>query len=125
MSAQVWRLAVGVLIALGSGLLPGPALGEDGSTSRQLRAVLLTAEMATETRLQQLRSAGYSAAVLMLSGEAERAATADRHAVERIGKSGLDVYYWIELEPLPGTRRRASAMDGQRARSSSRVAAVL
>jgi hypothetical protein len=66
-----------------------------------LRGALVTAEMASDARLQRLRSAGYSAAVLMLSDTDERAAADDRQAIERIGEAGLDVYYWIEVGRSP------------------------
>ena len=101
MSSQRLRGNLGILIALLAAFFPNETRGRDSRPAMHLRGALITAEMATDVRLQKLRSAGYSAAVLMLAGADEQAARADREAVERIGKACLDVYYWIEVGPCP------------------------
>ena len=81
--------------------LSDPMSADDGGGSHRLRAALVTAEMATDVRLRRLRNSGYSAAVLMLSRGDELAASADRQAVERIARAGLEPYYWIEVGRCP------------------------
>ena len=61
---------------------------------------MLTADLATPARLQ-LRGTGYSAVALLLTGTDDRSAQADRQAADRIGKAGLDLYYWIEVGRCP------------------------
>jgi hypothetical protein len=95
------RCGAGLLIAIAHLLLPDAACGDDAGRTQRLRAALVTAEIASDARLLKLRTSGYSAAVLMLSRADEPSAIADRRAVERIGKAGLDVYYWIEVGRCP------------------------
>jgi len=94
--------AVSILVTLVFGLDLHALLADDNGGHHNLRGALLTAEMATEARLQKLRVSGYSAAVLMLGSTSEQTAiAADRQAVERISKAGLETYYWIEVGRCP------------------------
>jgi hypothetical protein len=77
------------------------AFAEGKVGANGLRAALVTAEMATDARLAQLRHSGYSAAVLMIGRTDQRSATADRRAVERITKAALEPFYWIEIGRCP------------------------
>jgi hypothetical protein len=101
MSTQRQLCSIGFLVAVLNALSLNAMAADDGGGSHRLRAALVTAEMATEARLQKLRKAGYSAAVLMLSRGDERSASGDRQAVERIGKAGLEAHYWIEVGRCP------------------------
>jgi hypothetical protein len=101
MSTQRQLWSVGFVVAVLNALSLNARAADDGGGSNRLRAALVTAEMATDARLQKLRKAGYSAAVLMLSHGDERSLSADRQAVERIGRAGLEAYYWIEVGRCP------------------------
>src|ERR1700693_1698216 len=101
MSTQRQLWSVGFLVVVLNVLVLNASPADDGGDSHRLRAALVTAEMATDVRLQKLRHSGYSAAVLLLSRGDERSASADRQAVERIGRAGLDAYYWIEVGRWP------------------------
>lgn len=95
------RWIVGLLIALLPTIFAEQAAAEDKAVGDSLRAALLSTEMATESRLKELRSAGYKAIVRMLQKTDSSTAAADRMAVERIGKAGLQLHYWIEIGRCP------------------------
>lgn len=66
-----------------------------------LRGALLTAEMASPTRLQELRGEGYNAVVLSLDGDSAEERELDRSAAQRIGNAGFELWYWIEIARNP------------------------
>ena len=69
---------------------------KDPSREGQFRGAMLSAEQATESRLRSLEVAGIRALALPLRSGAE-ARAAERKACERIQRSELDLYYWIEV----------------------------
>jgi hypothetical protein len=79
----------------------GKTLAVEEDHAIPVRAALITSDMATDTRLQKLRTSGYTGAVLMLTATDTSSAALDRHAVERIAKSGLALSYWIEIGRCP------------------------
>ncbi|MBI3852952.1 MAG: hypothetical protein HY298_22075 [Verrucomicrobia bacterium] len=81
-----------VLAFLSSAVNGAPA------TPTKLKAVLISAAQASSERLRNLKRDGYNAAALNLvdgSGQPEE------EAARRIEKSGLDLYYWIEIARNP------------------------
>ncbi len=64
----------------------------------KLKAVLLTAAQANNARLRTLKTEGYNVAVLNLSTPDD---APEKEAAQRIQKSGLEVYYWIEIGRSP------------------------
>src|SRR5579863_327617 len=79
----------------------GQALAAEPMHVNQLRAALLTSEMATDARLKELWGSGYTSIVLVVSKADAASALLDRQAVERITKTGLAPYYWIEIARCP------------------------
>ena len=78
-------------------LLPG-AINAATDTQIKLKAVLLTTAQASSDRLRDLRREGYNAAALnLVDGNSQP----DKEAAQRILKSGLDLYYWIEIPRNP------------------------
>ncbi len=67
----------------------------------RLRGALLTAEMASHSRLAELREGGYTAVVLAIDGDAPAARQADQDAAGRISAAGLELWYWIEIGRYP------------------------
>src|SRR5205085_8849555 len=67
--------------------------------STQLRAALMTPSQASAAKLKSVARDGFNAAVLFLD---DAAAQEDNEAAgERIRKSGLALYYWIEIARNP------------------------
>jgi hypothetical protein len=67
----------------------------------RLRGALVTAEMASASRLEELRVEGYTAAVLKINDDSPSAREADRQAARRIAAARLDLWYWIEIAHCP------------------------
>jgi len=89
----MYRLFTLVAIAL---IAPAITLAAD-TEPRHLRGALLTAEMASSSRLSELRGQGYSAVVLALHGDSSAARAADKDAAQRVANAGLALWYWIEI----------------------------
>jgi hypothetical protein len=94
-----WRVALVISLLTLSPV--DSAFAEGNAGANGLRAALLTAEMTTDARLTELRNAGYSAAVLVISRAGGASTAADRHAFERITKAALEPFYWIEVGRCP------------------------
>src|SRR5260370_31216278 len=64
----------------------------------EFKGVLLNADPVPTARIKRLRREGYNALALSLS-ESETKAQAS--AAEQLRRSGLDLYYWIEIGRNP------------------------
>jgi hypothetical protein len=65
------------------------------------RALLISANQATDAQLAAARQAGYNAIVLELRGTHEAEINAERAAAQMLGRCGLALYYWIEIGRCP------------------------
>ncbi|MBI3469152.1 MAG: hypothetical protein HY000_39610 [Planctomycetes bacterium] len=81
-------------------ILSTPVLAADSQAAR-LRGALLTAAMASPSRLTELRAQGYNAIVLTVNDDSPLGRQADRDAAGRVTQAGLDLWYWIEVGRSP------------------------
>jgi hypothetical protein len=94
-----WNLSLSLILLVTA--FAGKTFAVEGEHAIPFRAALMTSDMATDARLQKLRTSGYTAAVLTLTATDASSAALDRQAVERIAKSGLALSYWIEIGRCP------------------------
>ena len=67
---------------------------------KSFRGALLSAPDVTDSRLEALKQAGINAVSVQLTGAAQ-AVPSERTACERITRSGLMLYYWVEVARSP------------------------
>lgn len=94
-----WSVAWPLLLS-GTLCISVPAADEAPPGAR-FRGAMLTAEMATPERLQELKAQGFRDLALLISQPTEAAADADSAAAGRVQKAGLRLHYWIEVGRCP------------------------
>lgn len=90
--------AAAALVLVAAGAMTGRARDGRADPGPALRAVLSTPERVTGEALSRLRRDGDNAVVVNLGDDEKRVAAA---AAERVRKSGLALYYWIEIGRNP------------------------
>lgn len=67
----------------------------------RFQGALHSAAQATDDRIRSLKGSATTAIVVELRGLDEAARKSERDAGERVRRSGLDLYYWIEVARCP------------------------
>jgi hypothetical protein len=67
----------------------------------KLRAVMFSDGQVTAASLKTAKTSGANAVVLQLDGVSEKDRQGEVKAAQRIGKAGLDLFYWIEIGRCP------------------------
>ncbi len=94
-----------VLLTLSILFAAATVRGEEGTAAthkqQKLRGALLIASEVTAERIQQLKTEGTTAIVVVLEGESAELSQSQRLAAARVRRSNLELYYWIEVARCP------------------------
>ena len=69
--------------------------------AEELRAVMVSAAQVQQAALQAAKASGANTIVLQLEGRSDKEREREVSAAHRIQRSGLDLYYWIEIARCP------------------------